>query len=176
VRILLEDVKTLPTHKTFQEEVEGLNCLYARGEETEYQFFSPLLVSISYYRSAEDIFFSGKVEGDLLGICARCLEEYSLHMTREFSSVLSPQRHLGREVALTRDDLALSFYAGKEIDLSPLIHEQVVLALSPYPLCSEECKGLCPRCGINLNLDQCECQEEWHDPRLAIFAALQVNK
>jgi uncharacterized protein len=176
VKILIEDIKALPAHKTFQEEVEELNRLYARGRATEYRFFSPLLVTISYYCSAEDIFFSGKVEGDLLGLCARCLEEYPLPMTREFSFVLSPQRTLGREVALTRDDLALSFYEGKEIDLSPLIYEQVILALPPYPLCREKCQGLCSRCGTNLNLDQCVCQEEWRDLRLAIFAALRVDK
>lgn len=176
MKILVEDIKALPTHKTFEEEVETLNRLYARGEITEYRFLSPQLVTISYYRSAEDIFFSGKVEGDLYGFCARCLEEYPLHMTREFAFVLSPQRTFGREVALTRDDLALSFYGGKEIDLSPFIHEQVVLALPTHPLCREECKGLCPRCGTNLNLEQCGCREEWHDPRLAIFATLRVNR
>lgn len=176
MKILVEDIKALPTHKTFQEEVEVLNCLYTRGKATEYRFLSPLLVTISYHRSMEDIFFSGKVEGDLSGLCAHCLEEYPLHVTREFSCVLSPQRTFGREVALTRDDLALSFYAGKEIDLSPLVYEQVILALPTHPLCREECKGLCSRCGTNLNLGQCGCREEWHDPRLAVFATLRVNK
>jgi uncharacterized protein len=176
VKVLIEDVQVLPTQKTFQEEVEALNRLYAKGEATEYRFFSPLLITISYYRLAEDIFFSGRAQGDLLGICARCLEEYPLHLTREFSFVLSPQRSWGREVALSRDDLALSFYEGKEIDLSPLIHEQVMFALPPYPLCREKCQGLCPRCGTNLNLDQCGCREEWHDPRLAVLATLRVNK
>ncbi len=176
MKVLVADIKASPMHRSFQQEVETLNRLYVRGGIQEYRFLSPLKVDISFYRSAEEVFFSGSVEGDLQGLCIRCLEEYPLHLFREFSFVLAPQRVLAREVELTPDDLALSFYEGEEIDLSPLIREQVILALPSHPLCQEGCRGLCPRCGINLNLEQCECREEWRDPRLAALAALRVDR
>ena len=57
-----------------------------------------------------------------------------------------------------------------------LMHEQFVLALPMKPLCSENCKGLCPSCGTNLNKASCECAPVWKDPRLAALEGLLQKK
>jgi uncharacterized protein len=77
---------------------------------------------------------------------------------------------------LTRDDLGLSFYSTDEIDLAPLIAEQVMLALPTRPLCSENCRGLCASCGSNLNIQSCSCSVVIRDPRMAIFRTLKVGR
>jgi uncharacterized metal-binding protein YceD (DUF177 family) len=79
------------------------------------------------------------------------------------------EKELGAE--LTDDDLDLYGYDGEEIDLTPLFRDQVVLAVPFAPLCSEDCKGLCPQCGADRNLETCDCKPPV-DPR---WAALQQH-
>ncbi len=75
---------------------------------------------------------------------------------RDFRLVLAP-RAVGfeAETDLRDEDLEFSLYDGCEIDLSPLIREQFLLSLPTRLLCHEECRGLCPGCGTNLNHNQC---------------------
>jgi uncharacterized protein len=56
------------------------------------------------------------------------------------------------------------------------MQEQFYLSLPMKPLCSEDCKGLCPVCGTNLNRDTCNCRRDWDDPRFAALKNLQSNK
>ena len=53
-----------------------------------------------------------------------------------------------------------------------LLREQFYLALPMKPLCREECQGLCPQCGVNRNVEACQCSTRWDDPRLAALKAL----
>jgi len=65
-------------------------------------------------------------------------------------------------------------YSGTAIDLAPAIREQVILAAPPSPLCSEDCKGLCPICGQDKNLRDCGCVEARIDPRWEALKAVQL--
>ena len=175
MKIPVDDIKTFPIAVHFTEEVEGLNNLLAQDGDAEYRLTVPLQVSTTHLRSGEELLFTGTIRGELIGQCARCLEEYPLALDREFSVILSPQRALGRERELSQEELAASFYSGELIDLSALVREQVLLALPSRPLCREECRGLCAQCGINLNLESCTCQPTWRDPRLAILATVRAS-
>jgi uncharacterized protein len=122
------------------------------------------------------VFVSGTANGSVLGHCARCLGTYTFPLAAEFELVLVPQRPLPAETELSGDDLDLSFYAGDEIDLSPLVLEQLVLALPTRPLCRDACRGLCPKCGIDLNSGKCACVQDEGDPRLAVLRTLKVAR
>ena len=61
---------------------------------------------------------------------------------------------------------------GYSLDLDELVFSDVILDLPAKHLCNENCKGLCPQCGANLNLTECSCQEEDIDPRLAVLKRL----
>ena len=89
-----------------------------------------------------------------------------------FAVVLTPRSADVAKARLTPDDLSLSTYEGEEIDLAPLVHEQAILALPTIPLCAEGCRGLCPRCGADLNAGPCGCPPPAPDPRLAPLRAL----
>jgi DUF177 domain-containing protein len=58
-------------------------------------------------------------------------------------------------------------YKGKVIDLDPIVREQLLLAVPTYPVCKDDCKGLCPVCGANLNDRECGCDRHVPDPRWA---------
>jgi uncharacterized protein len=75
-----------------------------------------------------------------------------------------------------REDLEYSVYDGEEIDLTPFIREQMLLALPTRPLCSDDCRGLCPRCGANRNERDCGCREDMFDPRLSVLRSLKLYR
>jgi uncharacterized protein len=173
VRLATEDIKPILTAVHFTEEVQELNRLLAQDGEADYQVAAPLQVDMTHLRAGDELFFNGVIHGEAIGQCGRCLEEYSFPLVREFSVVLAPQPPLGRETELSYDELSASFYSGETIDVSALVYEQTQLALPNPPLCREDCKGLCPQCGVNRNVETCTCQPTWREPRLAIFSSLR---
>lgn len=80
---------------------------------------------------------------------------------------------LGAEVA--EEDIDLFPYDNEVLDLEPLFREQFVLAVPYAPLCREECKGLCPQCGIDRNTGTCSCEPPI-DPRLAALKDLKLPR
>ena len=82
-----------------------------------------------------------------------------------------PANEDGAEVA--EGDLDVFPFDGEKIDLEPLFREQFVLAIPFAPLCREDCKGLCPQCGTDLNSGTCSCEKPT-DPRLAALKGLKL--
>ena len=78
-----------------------------------------------------------------------------------------------REVG--EDDLATAFYREGMIDLIEMLREQFVLALPMKPLCGEDCRGLCPVCGVNLNDDPDHAHEPEPDPRWAKLSEIKFE-
>ena len=71
--------------------------------------------------------------------------------------------------------MGLSFYSEEEINLSPYIREQVLLALPMRPLCDDDCRGLCAGCGADLNYEPCRCVSSVSDPRMALFRTMKLE-
>jgi uncharacterized protein len=117
---------------------------------------------------------TGRVSGELAMACVRCLEPFTMPVAGSFDLRYVPRAENAgegeREVG--EDDLTTAFYDEDQIDLTELIAEQFHLAVPMKPLCAEDCNGLCPHCGTNLNTDTCSCSEKWEDPRLAILKDL----
>jgi uncharacterized protein len=177
VKIAIQDIKEVPQTATFARDVEELNALLRHGT-ADFVATAPIGVSVSYYRAGMDVFLDGNVHANLSGHCGRCLSDYPFDLTRDFTVVLAPESELGPQGdtgKLGSDDLALSYYAGEEIDLSPLVDEQLILALPTRPLCTTSCRGLCPQCGTSLNTRSCGCTIVREDPRLAVLRTLKVG-
>jgi uncharacterized protein len=77
------------------------------------------------------------------------------------------------EVALGEEDLGVLYVDGETLDTQPILLEQLQLNVPMHPLCREECAGLCPSCGADLNLGACACERERRDPRWSGLAALR---
>src|SRR5205823_14521077 len=76
-------------------------------------------------------------------------------------------------VELGEDDLDTFAFDGESVNLEPFLREQLVLAVPFAPLCREDCKGLCPQCGVDLNSGTCACEKPI-DPRLAALKGLKL--
>jgi DUF177 domain-containing protein len=157
VKITVSDIKAEPKHLAYVEDVGELNERLARGVR-DFQVARGMQVAVDYYRAGLDIFFTGAVAGEVVGTCARCLEEYPFPLDRRFAVVLTPRvAALAAGGQLSVDELERSTYAGEEVDVTPLVYEEAILALPTRALCGEGCRGLCPRCGANLNQGPCRC-------------------
>jgi len=175
MKIQVNDILAVEDHLDYAEPVEALNATLAKASG-DYEFTEPLQVHVNYCRAELDLFFDGEVSGKARGNCGRCLESYPLEVTQEFSLVLTPATPLTGEIELAPGDLTQSFYEGTEIDLTPLMYEQIMLALPTRPLCGEECRGLCPQCGTNRNSGQCACVVESGDPRWSALRNLKIDR
>lgn len=116
--------------------------------------------------------------------CSRCLEPFAVPVDAHVETRFVPVGDLAKVTAETvksgeieddveDQDLGLAEYQDESIDLGHVVREQFVLALPMKPLCQDECRGLCPVCGVNRNRETCECKQEWIDPRLAALAELK---
>jgi uncharacterized protein len=177
VKLRIDDITAEVREVCFAEPEQEINRALARGTLREYFVKAPLQISLSYYRAGNEIFVSGTLDAVTTAACSRCAEEFDLPSQRRFRYILAAKA-IGNEkdFALKAEDLELSFYQGDEIDLSPLIREQGLLALAERPLCHEECRGLCPQCGANLNKGDCGCIAGQLDPRLAMLRSLKVGR
>jgi DUF177 domain-containing protein len=175
MKIQLHDILAVEEHLDYAEPVEALNATLASASH-DYEFTEPLQVHVGYARSQLDLFFEGEVRARAQATCGRCLEAFPLEVAQEFSLVLTPATPLTGEIELAPGDLTQSFYEGTEIDLTPLMYEQIMLALPTRPLCGEECRGLCPQCGSNRNSGQCACVAEAGDPRWSALRNLKIDR
>lgn len=112
--------------------------------------------------------------------CSRCLNNFErpfiqpieiFYRTGKLEDSLP-----GKEVELNSDDLNVIAYKGNELDIWPDISEAMVLALPMKPLCSDDCQGICPNCGKDLNNGKCKCHKESVDPRWEDLLKLTEKK
>lgn len=176
MKISLDSITESPKEIKFAERIDQLNLIYGEDEVRDFHFPAFLDVDLVYYRSGRDLFFQAWLRGAVEGVCSRCLKRYSFPLEKRFDFVLSPDPVSAKSRELNRDEMGLSFYAAEEINLSPYIREQVLLALPMRPLCEDNCHGLCVSCGANLNEESCHCASSSGDPRMAFFRTLKLGQ
>ena len=133
-----------------------------------YPVSRPVAVEGEVRNSADVLTLTLTASTTLDAVCDRCGKAFSQEKEVPYSCMLAEE--LQNEDS---DDIVL-LEAGK-VDAGELARTAFVLGMDTKALCSEDCKGLCPRCGANLNDGPCGCQKE-PDPRLAVLAKLLENK
>ena len=177
VKLKVDDIAAEAKELAFREPEADVNRVLSGGDGGEWRFKAPIDVRVSYYRAGTELFFEGRLAAATHAACARCAEEFESGIERPFRFVMTPRAIAGEgDGDLAAGDAEYTVYDGDEIDLSPLIREELLLALPTRPLCREECRGLCPRCGTNLNQGECRCPEPAGDPRLAVLRSLKIQR
>ena len=118
---------------------------------------------------------AGTVETEAEIDCTRCLQPVTQELVVPFEvSFVAPDAFpTAEEVKLNESDLGVDVFQGEQIDLKEVAREQILLNLPEQVTCRDDCKGLCEKCGTNLNTSKCSCGEDEIDPR---WAALQGLK
>ena len=145
----------------------------ALDEDEHARLASPATVEGSARRRGEEIRLRGKIGAEVEVSCDRCLAAVRLPLEVEFDTAFIPQAsEAGKteNVELLSADMGLAAYEGDAVDLDELVREQILLTLPSRRLCREECKGLCPVCGADLNAGDCSCEQGEADPRWSALA------
>jgi uncharacterized protein len=105
-----------------------------------------------------DVFVSGEVDASLHPLCARCGEPFVKPVLVPLVLTCSPAKGLHGADSYQESDEGLVFYRDEKLDLTEIVREQMFLALPMIHLCGPGCRGLCPKCGGNLNKNECTCK------------------
>ena len=155
----------------------GLDDLISNGQLV---IDGPISYRFRLFRVSGMIEIQGHVASRFTMACSRCLKSFDLPVEADFELTYAGQLpevenedEDGEEIELTAEDMGIALIEGDELDLAPPLVEQLLLSLPFQPICKEDCNGLCPHCGADLNLSECNCNEPQFDTR---FAALQKIK
>jgi uncharacterized protein len=147
--------------------IDSTGCVLAEGVK----------VQGTLERTGLEILCKGSLETGLSVTCTRCLSDFSFVVKSELKVHFIPRTNnnkLAHEIELTELDVEQEFYEEGRVDLSSPVRDLILLSLPQVILCRQNCAGLCPECGSNLNTDKCDCKNEGsYDPRLAVLQRLK---
>lgn len=163
------DLNLAPGAVDFGEEAEQVGDMAASGlAEVIHEHRGPREI-------VPDIRLRGKFKGKFQVPCARCVEPVDRPLEAEFDLIFRPAGvdMDSPERSITAPETEIGYYQGDSLALEDVLREQVLLSLPVRTLCKPECKGLCPRCGANRNLQPCSCDVGPSDPRWSALAGLR---
>ena len=144
------------------------------------QFPAPIKAALRAQQIGDIVEIEGNILTAVRLECGRCLQSFEMPLESQFAltysqvdPALEQSASNDEEIELTAEDMGLIYYQGEEINLEKEIQEQVILALPLKALCKPDCKGLCPRCGADLNTAACDCDRS---PSGGKFEALKNLK
>jgi uncharacterized metal-binding protein YceD (DUF177 family) len=123
--------------------------------------------TLNLLRTTEGIWVRGSLAVDMDLQCVRCLAPVSERIEIELD-----ERFQTLPIAKSDKDQVYSIGIDHHIDLEPALRELIVVNTPMRVLCDQECKGICPTCGQNLNEGSCDCTPDDIDPRMAALKAL----
>ena len=155
-------------------EIEGLE------DEQDFRVNGPVDAVCALRRKGEDkVELRGSLRANLTLVCDRCLAEYDHAVLTEMQVLLEtrvddPWRL--KELECTSADLDAILLDEPVVDLDDILRQQVYLALPVKNLCAEQCRGLCPGCGVNLNTTACSCGAGAVESPFAVLNHLQQKR
>jgi len=128
-------------------------------------FLSPVAVKGEFVNVSGSIEFKASASVKLGFECDRCCESFEETLDFEISEIL--KKESSREENDGNPDII--YFAGNVIDLDDIAEKALFMNLPSKRLCNEDCKGICPECGKNLNRGSCECDTRAVDPRFDVL-------
>lgn len=179
MRVNIDEIKEGGVRRAWDVPREQLDEMLA-GDRAGYKARSAAHVEARLEKLERRVRLGGRAKAEVTAACSRCLLPVSVDVPVEFEVTLVPaDEYAGDEPeqddgehgavggSFAPEEAEEDTYAGKVIDLDPIVREQLLLALPGYPVCNEGCKGLCSACGANLNERDCGCDRHVPDPRWA---------
>lgn len=171
------------------------DALSPQGRDTGFRADRPAAFKASFRKVSGSVLLTGDLSAHVTAPCKRCLRDVAVDLPVHFTLNLVPEPKVSLEDAgldgeaaedpksQKRDsggsfalrDADREYFDGRTIDLDPIVREQVLLALPASVVCKDDCKGLCPRCGQDLNEAECGCERKVVDPRLAVLKSIKLS-
>lgn len=127
----------------------------------EYHFDEPLHVSGSVSNNGKSLIMRAEAEGHTTTNCARCMKEITVSVRYRIDE------NLARDDGEVPEDEDVILFHDTTVEIDDIVHDNFLMNVEGKYLCKEDCKGLCPTCGKDLNEGDCGCSDENIDPRWA---------
>ncbi len=144
-------------------------------DESDLRLSGPAQIRGRIRRKGEEVELIGELSAPVEAVCARCLQPVPVPIAAQLSERFVPAVSWRNEEQheLIEEDLNLAVFNGESIELDELVREEILLAMPAQVLCREDCLGLCPVCGIDRNVSQCDCESRQTDARWGALKDLQ---
>jgi uncharacterized protein len=153
---------------------KGLNLdLEEKIRLEDISVISPVSACLEFTKIDGEIILDGRLSAEIELDCSRCLIKFHRILEIPVNVVYRPIEEIDYDRRELKDDeMDMEFYKGDELDVQELLKEQIRLNIQMKPLCDENCRGLCPLCGTDLNMGTCSCINKDTDPRLEVLKKL----
>lgn len=178
MKILIDKVKRTQVDLNEEQPASHYPTLAEMEKAGECSFTAPVRAQVSAVWEYGHVRATGSVESAVRLSCSRCLAEYDLPISSEFTIFYTESKgeDLDEEVELSDVELISASYTGEEINLDAEIAEQVMLEVPYKPLCRESCRGLCSQCGADLNAGECGCDRGEINLKMAALKKIKIEK
>jgi len=175
--VKLDDIPEEGLNLNWEEQRDSLVTYLRHRSSIDFDFETPLHAEARITRTGKAYLIQGSLQTLLRLRCARCLEEFPYPLSSAFDLSLHSAKGTSfeEEVELDAEDMESNFFEGGEIHLSEVACEQIFLEIPFQPLCSEDCKGLCPQCGRDRNLSSCDCSQEDWEAGFSVLRKLKLD-
>jgi uncharacterized protein len=132
----------------------------------------PVAVNFVLTHEDGDLHVDGRVETNIRFRCSRCTKEFSKPFSASFDLTYLPQPKWSNEdaeIELKYEEMEIAYYDGVALDVNLMILEQIELAMPMKFVCREDCRGLCYKCGADLNEGACLCKNEETESRMSVL-------
>jgi uncharacterized protein len=169
------------THE-FEEDPQVFPIIAEMVKNRECEFLEPLKIRLKAF-SVRDVFeVQGTFWTNVRLPCSRCLKDFDCPLASDFELTYTKEIpgmtdvFDDEEIELRAEEIGMIYFKGEEINLEQGIQEQVVMAFPLQPLCDDNCRGLCPICGSDLNRGDCGCKRESAPNKFAVLKNLKLDK
>jgi len=182
MEILIEQIKEDGLVFEFDKSVETFPVLAEMVANGECEFAVPIRTAVRALRIGDMVEIDGDVETSVRLPCSRCLQQFETHLKSHFAftcmrratDVIEDTEP--KEIELSAEDMGIVYFQGEKINLKDTIQEQVIMEFPLRALCKQDCKGLCPGCGADLNEDLCDCDRRSSLSKFDVLKNLKLEK
>ncbi len=139
---------------------------FSKENELDIKFTKPAEVKATFSSLGGEVNLKASVKCDVEYTCDRCTKEYSDVLCVEFEEVLKKETPFENQ---ENTDSDIIFFKGNSIDLDEIVYKNIFMNIPTKKLCKEDCMGLCPKCGKDLNEGLCSCDTREADPRFDVL-------
>jgi len=177
----IEQIKDKTFFREFEENAQTFPIIAEMIKNRECEFLEPLKIDVKAFKIRELYEVEGNFKTKIRMGCSRCLKKFDTALMSDFQLTYTKEVPglmdilNAEEIELRLEEIGLLYFRGEEINLQQGIQEQVVMAFPLQSLCAEDCKGLCPKCGSDLNQKDCGCKREPSANKFAVLKNLKID-
>ncbi len=162
MKLFLRDFETFPAQTRLEAGPDTIKVEFDGLVDVKHT-----VVDIDIQQSGEEYFCQAEISADVTLECARCLKHFDCKLKARSDFIVCSEATFAEQRQEADDDEDYVFYRGDSMaaDLTEQVRQAIILAMPMIPVCAEDCKGLCPKCRVDRNKEECDCTFDDTDPR-----------